>query len=107
MGAQLKLVPYEEPPRKLTIEERFAVFMESHPEFYEAFKDHAFALMGAGHKKYSADGIFHVIRFHSAIRDSTSGFKVNNDFTRPMADLFRAEFPDHAEFFPKREGGRR
>lgn len=102
---QLALPEYVE-LHKLTIEERFEAFMKAHPEFYVAFKRHALELILKGRRNYSADGIFHVIRFHSALRDSTGTYKVNNDFTRPMAERFHADYPEHAGFFRMRGGSK-
>ncbi len=97
---QLELVELPDPP--LTIEERFERLLEAHPEFYTEFKRHAYALMKRGHKNYSADGIFHVIRFHSAMSDSTGAYKVNNDFSCLMSRKFDEDHPEFVGFFRQR-----
>lgn len=105
MGAaeQLELPEHPPaPPQPLTTEEKFARMLVEHPEFYPAFERIAFDFIRRGFKRYSADGILHIIRYQTLLRDGTN-FKCNNDFTALMSRRFNARNPEHKGFFQTRE----
>jgi hypothetical protein len=83
------------------IEARFEDFHAAHPEVYREFRRIAHVLRyqrGYGH--YSADGIMHVVRFHTgANADRDGGFKVNNNFVALYARLLARNEPAFASFF--------
>lgn len=88
-----------------TIEERFCAFDDANPSVWKAFERHALALINAGRRHYSADGILHVIRFHVALATHNTdgdGFKLNNDYSSRYARKFATAHPEHAEFFEQR-----
>jgi hypothetical protein len=87
-----------------TIQERFHAFDIAHPEVYEAFKTFALRLLAAGRTHYSADGILHTVRFHTAVNgDRDGGFKIDNNFSSRYARKLAEEMPDFSEFFEFRK----
>ena len=89
---------YERP----SIEERFEAYIADHPETWRLFVRFTLELIAAGRQHYSADAVLHRIRWHTAIERGDDGFKVNNDFSRPLSEKWAREFPEHAEFFRRR-----
>lgn len=87
-----------------TIEERFNLFLDVHPEAYTEFCRRVKQLQDRGITHYSAKAIFEIIRFHSIVdaRD-IEVFKVNNDYTSLMARKWLKEHPEWPEFFELRE----
>jgi hypothetical protein len=90
--------------RPRTIQERFERFLQLHPDVYEQFVEIAMQLKRRDLKRYSADGIGHVLRYHRVT--STVGaadFKVNNIFISRMARRAMEERPELLGFFELRE----
>src|SRR5687767_5062780 len=89
------------PKRKLTIDERFAIFDRENPDVWHEFKKYALTLLERGWRHYSADGIGHVIRFHRAVRlDRPVGsFKLNDHFPSRYSRKLAKEDPRFASFF--------
>jgi hypothetical protein len=81
----------------------FSAYHKAHPEIYEEFKRRVSQLWNSGKRHYSADGILHVIRFHTALtgkpRDS---YKINNNFSSFYVRLWQKEHPERADFFETR-----
>jgi hypothetical protein len=68
------------------------------------FERHALAVARRGCKHYSSKTIVEVMRHEGAIREkSDSGFKINNVWTRPLAQLFMLAHPELPNFFELRE----
>lgn len=64
-----------------SIAERFAEFDAEHPEVYEAFVRFSVQMRARGYTHYSADGIMHIVRFHTPVNaEADGGFKINNNF---------------------------
>lgn len=94
-------------PRRLaggrSIQERFDDFHRDNPHVYELFRQYAFEVIQAGRTRYSADAIFHRIRWHMNIETrSDEDFKLNDHFTALYARLFRQDHPEHAGLFETR-----
>lgn len=78
----------------------FTIFHNENTSVYEAFKKFTFRAIEKGFNHCSADFIFHIIRWETAITDQQQeGFKVNNNFTSLYARMFMDEFPQHKDFF--------
>lgn len=82
---------------------RFRAFHVAHPDVWTQFKQVALQLIGRGYKHYSADGVGHIVRFN--LSTSTDGHepKINNNYIAYYARLWRAHFPQHADFFKTRK----
>jgi hypothetical protein len=99
------------PPVNLgRLEADFLGFHRKNPQVYRKFCEHCEALIAAGFKRYSADGIIHKIRFDFdvAIRSTTSDelghpIRINNNTVRYYAELWSREHPSHPEFFQSRK----
>lgn len=95
MGAQLGLLPD-------AIEERAMEWADANPTVFPMFCRFALEAMQAGHRNYSAKGIFERIRWHVEVETKGDTFKVNNDFTAVFARWFHAKYPEHDGFFHTR-----
>ncbi len=91
---------YGEPEDNGSIDAAFERFHADHPEVYAEFLRLALMLLGRGHKWYSADGILHVVRFHTAVNPNhDAGFKINNNFSSRYARLLAQNDERFADFF--------
>jgi len=54
-------------------------------------------------RRYSADAILHQIRWHFVIEQRRGKFKVNNNWTAPLARWAMLNHPDLKGFFETRE----
>lgn len=93
--------PRDMRPRK-TPQERFDEFVARCPDVYRAFVQYALRLKRAGKTRYSADAILHVIRFETDLADNAGDFKINNNFSAPLARKAMAEYPELKDFFETR-----
>lgn len=96
------------PDKADRIREEFEAFDREHPEVYERFCDLVQQLRTRGHKHYSADGILHVIRFHTSVNPKYADrgdFKINNNFTALYARKWQASHPACRDFFETRRRG--
>jgi len=94
--------------RQASIDQRFVDFDRSNPHVWTEFEAMALRLSRAGHKRYSADAILHVIRYDYDVRtlrasDSSDGFKINNDFSSRYARKFARQHPELSSFFEQRK----
>jgi len=89
-------------PVKPEIQTAFEQFDEENPQVYEQFCELVDELITYGHKRYSADGILHIVRY-SKTKTNGVPFKINNDFTAYYARKFINLNPDKAYFFETRK----
>lgn len=80
------------------IEDKFRELHKGKPEIYEAFKKVIFQLMNRGYKHYSADGVFHIVRFTTSAK-MEDAFKINNNYVSLYARMFADDFPQYSTFF--------
>lgn len=74
---------------KLSIDERFAKHHTENPHIWEAFECIALsAVRDRNMTRWSAKGVFEILRWNTSIREFDSKFKVSNDFTRLNAEMF-------------------
>lgn len=91
----------------------FRAWLEANWPLWTAFCRLARAAQERGRTHYSARMLFHVIRFHSDIREAVpmlngvrmpeQGFKLNNNRSATMARLFNRMDPANRDFFETRE----
>lgn len=72
------------------------------PEIWNAFVYYTFQTIYKGFTKYSAKGIFEILRWHTGV-NGTGHFKVNNIYTPDYARKFIKKYPHHKDFFEKRQ----
>lgn len=92
------------PPSQLTLSldsSKFCAYHAQNPHIYQAFKTTTLKAIAKGYKNYGAKSIFEIIRWETAIA-SNDIFKVNNNYTPFYARMFEKEFPEHEDFFRKR-----
>lgn len=77
-------------------------FVEENPRVWALFVRFTFELIRAGREHYSADAVFHRIRWHTAIETNDDEFKVNNNHVACFARWFDATYPEHVGFFRMR-----
>jgi hypothetical protein len=72
------------------------------PDVCLYFEKLALDLIRDGHKRYSADGILHRVRWHWQVERGDRGFKCNNNWSAPLARWFIARNPSAKGFFETR-----
>lgn len=86
--------------RSPKLESFLAFYRESH-DVYEAFVRMSLK-MRRKRERYSADAILHAVRWERDLADSTSDWKVNNNFSSWLARLAMARHPVLQGFFELR-----
>lgn len=88
----------------MTIQERFELMHKTHPEIYETFCKTIEDIMRRGFKRWSADGVFHIMRYTTkADGRDIERYKLNNDYISRYARMWADEHPQHEGFFKFRE----
>jgi len=85
------------------IKQRFRDFLEAHPEVYDQLVDLARRAKAAGHKHYSARGLWEYLRFNSILCRGEDHFKLNDHYIAHFARLIMQREPDLAGFFETRQ----
>jgi hypothetical protein len=74
-----------------------------HPLAWDLFQRFTLELIERGFAHYSADAVFHRVRWETAVTtDDGNGFKVNNDLSPRYARMFHQAHPAYAGFFRTR-----
>lgn len=79
----------------MDIPERARLFIQYNPEVYGLFDRIAREAIARGRRRYSADAIFHIIRW-------TLHIEMNDDFTAEFAREWLSRNPDYPTFFETR-----
>lgn len=89
----------------MTLDEQAEAFDKKHPEVWAQFQRIAMRYIRSGVTHYSADGIMHIVRYHTMAGDSSEArdFKINNNHVAYYARKFAREYPQHSGFFRFRE----
>lgn len=66
------------------------------------FEKLALGLIRDGFRRHSADAILHRVRWEWQVERGDRGFRINNDWTAPLARWFMARNPDAKGFFETR-----
>jgi len=77
----------------------FTSYHKENPNVWKAFVECAKATRARGFQRYSANGIFEIIRWHTGVNTEGQGFKVNNNFRADYARKMMDEFPEFKGFF--------
>ena len=96
-----------------TLLDRFARWLEAHPELPDLAAGIALQLKEAGHAHYSIDGIWHILRWEHGVKapsrtgsgdpETPEVVSLNNDFTAPMSRLLEERYPYLKGFFRQRK----
>lgn len=84
------------------IDAAFRRFHVDNPHVWTLFERFALQVIARGFENYSADAIFHRIRWHIDIETTDAACKLNNNFTPYYARLFHRRHPEHSGFFRNR-----
>lgn len=94
-------LPHTNTQLQINFDQKSIKYHEENPHVYEAFKKIVFKAMLKGYKRWSANGVFEVLRYRSAIRGNDE-YKINNNYRAFYARLFIKDFPQHKDFFQTR-----
>lgn len=84
-------------------EKKFSQFDMENPDVWLMFERFTFELINRRKRRYSARGIFHRIRWETAIQGKDDmPFKLNNNWSPWYARKFIAKYPQHSDFFSTR-----
>jgi len=83
--------------------EKFWKFHRENPKVYELFKRFAFEAINAGRTRFSADAIWHRIRWFTTVETNDENFKLNDKYRSYYGRLFVLDFPQHATLFEMRK----
>jgi hypothetical protein len=81
-------------------QETFDQHIIDNPAMWDMFKEYAIHI-GKTQRKFSAGGIFHIMRYQTEIVEVGGKFKVNQNFSSWYARKFIAEFPQYDVFKTK------
>lgn len=80
----------------------FEQYHRENPHIWQGFIHFCIQTRAKGFLRYSAKGIFELLRWHTGV-NGTGHFKVNNIYTPDYARKFIESYPHHKDFFEKRE----
>lgn len=78
---------------------KFRTFHTENPHVYTKFKNLAFEMKKTGRKKYSAETIINVLRWHTDLVTKGNEFKISNDYRSIYARLLVYQYPEFEGFF--------
>lgn len=101
MNQQATLFPAQEAPGRLTIQERFELYDQAHPEVWELFCEFAEMARRRGRSRYSARAILQRIRWEREIeQEADEPFKISNLWSSRYARKLLESDPERwAGFF--------
>lgn len=74
-----------------------------HPSLMPQLASLAKELKRAGHKRYSMDGLFHILRWETRATTGDLGLKINNNYTAFAARDLMEKHPELQGFFQTRK----
>ena len=80
----------------------FYDYHKQYPEVYQHFKRLALGALASGETKWSARGLFWVMRWKQRGKRKEDGYMLNNNYSPYYARLFERDYPQHEGFFEKR-----
>ena len=81
----------------------FEQWLEENQAIFEAFCKEAIKISNIGFKHYSARTIIEFLRHHTNLRETSGGFKINNDAVPHMARMFANKYPEAKNLFEYRK----
>ena len=81
----------------------FANFHHRNPHVYDMFESFTLQLIGAGHRRGSAEMIINRMRWETALETTEVQFKINNNYKPLYARMFAFLNPEHEKFFSFRD----
>lgn len=99
-----RLLPFD-PPEGGRLERQFRQFHADNPHIYQKFVEYALFVKHSGRTRFSADAIFHRLRWFAAFETNDNawgGFKLNDHYTAYYARLAMENEADLEGFFETR-----
>ena len=81
----------------------FPTYHKENPQIYEAFEKFTLEAIKKGHKKFSAEFIFNIIRWKTGVSAEADKFKVNNNYKAFYSRLFMNNNEEYKDFFRTRK----
>ena len=81
---------------------KWAEVKRKHPRLLPHLARLALELKHRGHKRYSVDGLFHILRWETGATTGDLGFKMNNDYTAFASRDLMKQYPQLEGFFQLR-----
>lgn len=81
----------------------FETYHKRNPGIYKLFRQFALEAKRKGFQRYSAKGIFELIRWHTAEGSKTGQYKVDNNYHAEYARKLMLEEPEFRGFFRIRQ----
>lgn len=78
-------------------QETFDQHIKDNPEMWDMFKEYAIHIAKKG-QKFSAAGIFHLMRYETMVRENGSSYKLNQNWCTWYARKFLDEYPQYPTF---------
>jgi hypothetical protein len=82
--------------------EKFPEYHKDNPYIYEAFKKYTFESIERKFKNFSAEFVFNIIRWETAISGNDT-FKMNNNYKAFYSRMFMNEYPEYKGYFRTRK----
>lgn len=80
----------------------FGEWLGKNITLWERFEREANHVWATGRTHYSSRTLWEVMRHHTALAESDSDFKINNNYAPDVARLYLLMYPDRAGFFELR-----
>lgn len=77
----------------------FETYHRKNPHVFKLFRKYARIAKEKGFKRYSAKGIFEIIRWHTQESSSDKDYKLNNNYHAQYARKLMSEHPEFRGFF--------
>lgn len=90
------------PPHADKLQQGWQQCKEDHPELLDACYKLCLRAMSKGIQRWSADAVFHVLRWETALTTGDLGLKINNNYSSLMARDLLALYPELEGFFETR-----
>lgn len=83
-------------------EKSFKHYHDKNPDVFQKFKHYAIETKAKGFTRFSARGLFQVMRWNFSSKENDSDFKFNNNYTPYYVRLLEKEMSEFIGFFEKR-----
>ena len=90
------------PPCMDKLQQNWLLCKQKHPELLDACYKLCLRAMDKGIQRWSADAVFHVLRWETALTTGDLGLKINNNYSSLMARDLLALYPELEGFFETR-----
>jgi hypothetical protein len=83
--------------------DKFPEYHKQNTQIYDAFKKTTFEAIEKGHRLFSAEFVFNVIRWNTRVSANDTEYKINNNYKAFYSRMFMNEYPQHKGLFLTRK----